>query len=189
MKWFQMDADTPSDPRIRAVLARFGNAGLGALLRLWCFVADHGNKPGVSIDSQGKPFPTATLVEATGLTPRTYRDLMTALADSGHIQKSPFRKSGLIVIPAMSKRASNYEKYQRRRHDNDASSKRRKQDSTVQDSTYNARGRAGERGSPGPAARSGTHCAHDPRCDTFTACIQRTITEARAERHAEKRES
>lgn len=193
MKWFQLDADMPSDPRIRALIARFGNAGLGALVRLWCFVADHGTKPGVSIDSQGKPFPKPTLVEASGLTEPKYMDLMRACSDLGHIEKKSFTQRGLIVIPAMSRRASDYEKRRIRRVSGHSSANRPVQYKTVQDSTNNARGRASSRRSPdAPAAqngRSGSHCAHDPRCDTFTACIQRTITEARQERsaHAEKR--
>jgi hypothetical protein len=197
MKWFQMDADMPSDPRIRSILEKFGNAGIGALVRLWCFIADHGNRPGWSIDSHGKPFETATLVEATGLTESEYHNLVQKLVENGHFQKTPFLKRGLIVIPAMSKRASNYEKLRRRRLGAHSTSNRRQENKTIQDSTKIARPRARSLRSPGVAApqtehgRSGSHCAHAPRCDTFTACIQRTISEARAERerHAQKRQS
>ena len=81
MNWFQLDSDTPGDPRIRYILEKFGNSGLGALLRLWCFIADHGKRPGWGIDSHGKPFKKAILVQATGLTDQEYTDLTLELAE------------------------------------------------------------------------------------------------------------
>lgn len=198
MKWIQLDADTPSDPRMREVIERMANQGFGGLIRIWCFIADHGKRPGWSIDSRGKPFTKATLRQAAGLSSQEFDELMQILVENGHVRKQPWETAELVIIPAMSKRASDYEKRRVRTLSGHSPKNVRQENKTVQDST---RQRAGARerslrspagASGGPNGRSGSHCAHNPRCDTFAACIQRTILEAREERSrrdAQKRKS
>lgn len=193
MKWFQVDASTPADPKIQCVLARFGNAGLGMLLRLWCFVAAHGKrKPGWSLDTSGKPIPRASLVAATGASEPEFKQLIAELTRNGHVVESMWKKRGVIVIPAMSRRADTYAMRRVRTLFEHSSNKLHVQDSTVQ---YKVRTRAGARNgslrSPVSSApdktkttKTGSHCGHTPRCATFKACVQRTISEAR---HAQKR--
>ena len=186
MKWFQLDADMPHDPKIQSILEKFGNSGLGALIRLFCFVADHGKRPGWSIDSRGKPFEKATLVQAMGITHHEFTKIMSEGTQNGLFKKNAFSKAGLVVIPAMASRASNYEKRRVRTLAAHSPANRRQQDSTVQDKTKTrARARHGELRSPVSSGTTGSFCGHTPRCDSFRACTERTIAEARRQR-AEK---
>jgi hypothetical protein len=174
MKWFQLDSDTPDDPRIRAVLARFGNAGLGALLRLWCFVANHGKRPGQSVDSDGRKIPKPVLVEATGLSEAEFDALLLLLSENGHIVELIWRKKGIVEIPAMRRRVDTYTKRVFEHSSNKVLY------STRQDSTNSTPLPPLKGGRPSRAAlqlakerRARVHggCPHDPRCSSYAACI------------------
>ena len=117
MKWFQLDSTTPHDPRIRDVLLKMGNTGLGALLRLWCFVADQGRKRiGWSLDARGLPIPLSVVQDATGLDDENFRILLSTCANNGHIVRQQLeRPEPVIVIPAMSKRGDTYTKRVKKR--------------------------------------------------------------------------
>lgn len=110
MKWFQVDSDTPNDPRIRAVARELGAAGIGGLFLVWCFIADHGQKPGRSIDSSGRPFPKKDLQEASRLQENDFDRLIEICTDSGHFKKDVWDERQEIVIPAMRRRADTYTK-------------------------------------------------------------------------------
>ena len=116
MKWFQVDSTTPHDPRVRDVLLKMGNNGLGALLRLWCFVADQGRKRiGWSLDARGLPIPLSVVQDATGLDDENFRILLSTCANNGHIVRQQLeRPEPVIVIPAMSKRGDTYTKRQKK---------------------------------------------------------------------------
>lgn len=114
MKWFQVDSDTPNDSRIRAVRRELGAAGVGGLFLLWCYVADHGKRPGRSIDTAGQPFPVEDLQEASGLDQVTFSRLVTICVESGHFKKDAWVDRKEIVIPAMRRRADTYTKRRRR---------------------------------------------------------------------------
>src|SRR5262245_45443582 len=135
MKWLQLDSDTPTDPRIRAVLARFGNAGFGALVRLWCFVAAHGARPGWSLDSRGQPIPRESLVEASGVNAQEFDALVAELLRNGHISQRPWKSRGVIAFPAMQRRADTYTARQLRIKFAQASNFVQQQDKTLQDKT------------------------------------------------------
>jgi hypothetical protein len=108
VKWFQVDSDTPNDPRIKAILREMGAEGVGGLFLLWCFIADHGCKPGRSIDSSNRPFPVADLIEATRLDKAKFERLVTICTDCGHFTKDAWVKRQEIAIPAMLRRADTY---------------------------------------------------------------------------------
>lgn len=108
MKWFQVDSDTPDDPRIRAVHRRLGLEGTGGLFYLWCYIANHGAKPGRSIDSTGRPFPIEDLREATRLDAAKFDELVTICVETGHFKKDAWDDKQEIYIPAMRRRADPY---------------------------------------------------------------------------------
>jgi hypothetical protein len=108
VKWFQVDSDTPNDPRIRAVLRALGTEGFGGLVLLWCFIADHGTKPGRSLDSSGQPFPVEDLKDASGLDKSKFDRLVAICVESGHFKKEAWTERQEIVIPAMRRRADTY---------------------------------------------------------------------------------
>jgi hypothetical protein len=109
MKWFQVDSDTPHDPKMRAVLRELGAAGFGGLVLLWCHIADHGTRrPGFSIDSQGKPMPIPDLVDATRLTLDQFDRLVAVCLETGHFMLGPWQAKKVIAIPAMARRADFY---------------------------------------------------------------------------------
>jgi hypothetical protein len=108
MKWFQLDSDMPSDPRIRAVFRTLGLEGVGALTCLWCHVARHGSAPGRGVDSAGRPLKLEDLQEATHLDDVKFRRLIEVCIESGHFDAEVWRRSQSICIPAMQKRADRY---------------------------------------------------------------------------------
>lgn len=109
MKWFQVDADTPHDPKIQAVLRALGAEGLGGLFLVWCHIADHGTRrPGWSLDSAGHPMPEAELRAISTLSEANFYELITICVSSGHFLKTPWEKRKVIAIPAMAKRADTY---------------------------------------------------------------------------------
>ncbi len=190
MKWFQLDSNMPDDPKIRAVLARFGNEGLGMLLRLWCYVAAHGTrKPGWSLDSRGKPIDKAAMVEATGAPEEKFDDLLKVCARFGHIKHFEWEKRGVVAFPAMSRRADSYTQRRVRTNFEQGSNKVHVQDSTVQDSTKNktplppfSKGgrltRKQLKAAQDRRARVYGGCPHSPRCASFTACVEALAREA-----------
>jgi|SRR5579885_3357724 len=108
MKWFQVDSDTPNDPKIRAVLRQMGPAGMGGLFLLWCHIGDHGKRPGWSVDSTGKPMPEHELVIASELKSDEFLKLVAICTSSGHFLKSAWERRRVIAIPAMARRADTY---------------------------------------------------------------------------------
>ena len=108
MKWFQLDADTPEDPKIRAVVRALGMGGFGGLVGLWCHVAKHGRVPGYGIDSRGAPLPVEDLIEASGLTRDQFEQLVELCVKTGHFRQDVWRRDGGIWIPAMERRADYY---------------------------------------------------------------------------------
>jgi hypothetical protein len=110
MRWFQLDSDTPEDPKIQDILATFGNAGFGALVRLWCFTAKHGARPGWTIDSRGRPIRRSFLVAATGLSDRDF-DLLIGQSRENKLVNVRMTKRGPVFwFPAMSRRTDEYTK-------------------------------------------------------------------------------
>lgn len=116
MKWFQVDSDTPNDPRIRAVTRRLGAEGMGGLFNVWCYIADHGAKPGRSIDSNGRPFPLDDLREASLLCEQKFTDLIEICVDTGHFNKKAWTEKQEIQIRAMRRRADTYTKRKVKSH-------------------------------------------------------------------------
>jgi len=110
VRWFQLDADTPDDPKIRAVVRELGVEGFGGLVGLWCHIAKHGRAPGQSIDSRGAPFPVDDLVAATGLPRDKFDELVAVCIRVGHFSRDQWEREGRIWIPAMERRADRYQK-------------------------------------------------------------------------------
>ena len=114
MKWFQLESDTPHDPKIVAVVRALGNEGFGALVALWCHVARHGSLPGRGIDSRGAPFPVEDLIAATGLPPDKFDQLLEVCTRTGHFRREVWQLHRGIWIPAMERRADRYTQRLRR---------------------------------------------------------------------------
>ncbi len=108
MKWFQLDANTPHDPKIRAVVRALGVEGFGGLVGLWCHVAEHGRMPGYGIDSNGAPLPVEDLIDASGLSAAKFDELISICTRTGHFGRDVWRQSRGIWIPAMERRADRY---------------------------------------------------------------------------------
>jgi hypothetical protein len=116
VKWFQVDSDTPDDPKIKAVIRRGlpaangGQAAAGALLLLWCYVANHGGgEPGVGLNSDGQPLPLGEMADE--LLFDSQADLerfLDFLAEKRHIEPDRWATDKVVVLPAMAKRADAY---------------------------------------------------------------------------------
>jgi hypothetical protein len=108
MKWFQLDADAPDDPKVRAVVRALGPAGFGALVGLWCHVARHGRRPGQGVDSHGAPFPVDDLVAASMLPADQFTTLIDVCTRSGHFRRDAWDLYRGLWIPAMERRGDQY---------------------------------------------------------------------------------
>jgi hypothetical protein len=177
----QLDSNAPNDPKIRSVLKKFGNEGFGTLIRLWCFVAAHGTKkPGWSLDSSGKPIDKAVLVDAAGTSEKKFDDLLREITLNGHVKKIPYLKRGVIVFPAMCRRADPYTRSQLRTNYAVTAQKLRVHNSTEHTKNKTplppfAKGgritRQALKAAENRRARVYGGCPHTPRCDSYAECV------------------
>jgi len=110
VKWFQVDSNTPNDPKMRAIQGRHGVEGIGATFLLWCFVANHGARAGWSIDHREQPIARPFLVDASGLDEARFEALVATLIEVGHVSAHEWRDRGVLAFPAMERRADIYTK-------------------------------------------------------------------------------
>lgn len=118
MKWYQVDSDTPDDPRIVLILRGYGddeNRALGALFRLWCYVACKGVSPGVGINDSGQPFPLLHLAAVAHEEPEFVAKLLDRCAEYGHIDKGRWRVDQAVVFKAMVTRGDTYSQRKQRK--------------------------------------------------------------------------
>lgn len=133
MKWFRMDSDTPHHPTGRRVIRKQGNAGFGALVRLWCFAAQYGKaEPGRCVDSDGDAIPVEDLLDACGLEADQFEELIEVLVDAKCIDARAWSELGELSFPGMTTRADEYTKKVRR---NNVRTSSIQNTPTVQDST------------------------------------------------------
>lgn len=112
LSWFKVDIHVRNDPKVRAVRARHGAAGLGYLLGLWSYVATEGSKtdPGVGLDSNGQPLNLDVMGADLGFaTSDELGDFLDYLAGVGLIDPDAWAK-GFVILPAMRKRMAEYRK-------------------------------------------------------------------------------
>lgn len=109
MRWFEVESTLADDPKIARVLQRFGNAGLGALVRLWGHVASKGSEPGVAAERDGTPFDLAHLAKRAGVSRRYLEALLEFAAEVKHIDPEAWRARRTVIFPAMVRRAAKYQ--------------------------------------------------------------------------------
>lgn len=115
MKWFQVDGDTPNDPKMKAMMRRGlaggnpGQAAMGAIFLLWCFVAWHGEgDPGEGVRHDGQPLNLQDMAEECLFD--SVADLKTfldSLAERGHLDAERWAQ-GVVFLPAMHRRGVAY---------------------------------------------------------------------------------
>ncbi len=118
MKWFQVDSDTPDDPKIKAIIRvglpnpTPGQAAAGALLLLWCYVANHGGgDPGEGVDTEGMPLPLGEMADECLFEDQAQLVLwLDFLAAKRHIDPERWNANQTVVLPAMRHRADSYAK-------------------------------------------------------------------------------
>ena len=186
MKWFQVDADTPNDPKIRTLVRELGAEGVGGLFLVWCHIADHGErKPGWSVDSAGHPIPEDVLIDVSTLDHAKWDQMIAILLKTGHMLRSPWEKRRIIALPAMSRRADTYTKRTYRKNVAPSSKDVRrmfvyKQTNKQTNKQVQANGGiATPRLHPPSANARNSVCPHKPRCSTRHACIERTLAAGR----------
>ena len=112
LSWFKVDIHVRNDPKVRAVRAKFGPAGLGYLLGLWSYVATEGSKadPGVGLDSAGQPLNLDVMSADLGFPDvGELRAFLDYLAAVGLTDADAWAK-GSVILPAMRKRMAEYRK-------------------------------------------------------------------------------
>ncbi len=124
LQWFQVDSDTPSDPKIKALLRRHREAEsgrdkeraiLGGLFALWCYVARHGKcAPGISLDSAGRPLPLQEMAdEAFFSSVDELISLLTVASQIGIIDQTLWTSKQVVAFPAMINRADHFRRRRR----------------------------------------------------------------------------
>jgi hypothetical protein len=108
VKWFQLESDTPHDPKIRAVTRTLGPAGFGGLVGVWCHVAKHGSYPGRAVNRFHDPLPLDELADASLLPGDQFQRLVDICLETGHFQREAWQRCRGIWIPAMERRADQY---------------------------------------------------------------------------------
>lgn len=119
MKWFQLDSDTPVDPKFARLLqdglseAKGGtdaHAAFGAAMLLCCFVADHGRgAPGHGVDKNGEPLDLDDMAFATRFKQQAQLvAFLDELAGLRLIDRARWESDRVVVFPAMFNRADEY---------------------------------------------------------------------------------
>lgn len=120
MKWFQVDSDTPNDPKIKRLLDRSAQAdggpsgaaeAMGRLFLLWCFIANHGQgDPGMAVKADGSPLDWADMAYECRF--RDELQLKAFLAEVAMLKLIDPAQwlLGIVFLPAMRKRADDYAK-------------------------------------------------------------------------------
>jgi hypothetical protein len=118
MRWYQVDSDTPNDPKIKRLMAEAAAlegpeaaAGqVGHLFLIWCFVANHGAEPGMGVKADGSPLDLDDMAYETAFGHQTkLRAFLDLLASRGLIGAAEWQQ-GIVFLPAMKTRADAYAK-------------------------------------------------------------------------------
>ena len=110
MLWFKLDSNAMEGRTFKRVHRRLGNAGVGALIRLFCFSAGHGkdpSSPGRCVDSDLEPIPREDLVEASGLSDEDFDALIETCVSTKCVDGA-WAERGELNFPGMLKRADEY---------------------------------------------------------------------------------
>lgn len=110
VKWFQTDSDAPNDPKVKAIIRRFEQAGAGALFLLWCHIANHGQgEPGLGVCLDGSPLPLGELADECWFPDvDSLRTFVDFLAEKKHVDPDLWQNRGIVFLPAMWIRAVGY---------------------------------------------------------------------------------
>jgi hypothetical protein len=116
VKWFQVDSDTPNDPKIKAII-RHGLADggpkraaelVGQTFLLWCYIANHGEgTPGMGVKADGSPLVLAEMADECLLAPAGLKALLDLLVQKGVVDAARWDR-GVVYLPGMAKRADTY---------------------------------------------------------------------------------
>ncbi len=119
MRWYQVDSDTPNDPKIKRLLRDAAEPGtqlpgpattMGHLFLVWCFVANHGAQPGMGVKADGTPLDLDDMAfDAMFPTAGHLRRFLTDMAERGLVGKDEWEQ-GIVFLPAMKARADAYAK-------------------------------------------------------------------------------
>jgi hypothetical protein len=120
MRWYQVDSDTPNDPKIKRLLndatmaaggREAGAEAIGHLFLVWCFVANHGAQPGLGVKPDGSPLDLDDLAyEAAFRSTDDLRTWLDTMAERGLIDPDQWKDHGVVFLPAMKSRADAYAK-------------------------------------------------------------------------------
>lgn len=114
VKWFQVDGDTPNDPKMKALMRRgvaanASQSAIGAVFLLWCFIAWHGEgEPGEGVRHDGRALNLQDMAdECLFSSVDELKALLDHLAERGHIDPDRWR-DGVVFLPAMNRRGLVY---------------------------------------------------------------------------------
>ncbi len=148
MKWYQVDSDTPNDPKVKAIIRKgladggptAAAAMVGHLFLLWCYVSNHGEaQPGMGVKADGDPLPLGEMADECLVESEAHlRTLLDFLALKDLIDQGLWLRQGIVFLKGMAKRADTYAKRKGRVSSNSVRTLHPEtplQDSTIQDIT------------------------------------------------------
>jgi len=108
VRWIEDDVNVDSDPKIERLLRKFGNQGLGVLVRLWTLVARKGARPGLAVDTNDEPFDLEYMARQAGTSPGYLRRLLDEAAKGGHIDRDRWKAKELVLFPSLARRSQKF---------------------------------------------------------------------------------
>jgi hypothetical protein len=191
MKWFQVDSDTPNDPKIRALIRTLGTEGDGSALlavvlhrqpwRASWLVDRHRAAGRFRSTNWSKPASSS----------QVKFDELSEIVSSWTFRKVAVEKRNVIAIPAMERRADTYTRRRVRTRFEQSTTNVEECSSTRQDipSTTNTplTPLAGGRMTRAEKKRAEEilkirfgRCQHNPACANRNACIAAVVDEIRS---------
>lgn len=108
--WFQVDSNSPNDPKIKEILRVGGQPWAGATWLMWCYIASSGkSEPGLGVRADGSPLPLKELAsECRFATVEDLRAYLDFAAEQEHIHRQLWQDKGIVFLPAMWSRLMHY---------------------------------------------------------------------------------
>lgn len=99
MKWFRLEALFPQHPASQGITSTLGNAGLGAWVRIMCYVAQHGkHEPGRAVDGDGDPISIDAIRQASGLSEEEFAVLVDILLHTKALSREAWERHEIHIL-------------------------------------------------------------------------------------------
>jgi hypothetical protein len=112
MKWFQMYSNMPNHGACSRIRTDLGTEGFGALVLLYCYVAQYGSdeEPGLAVDADGEPMSKQIMMDVSTLDEEKFTRLLDIMCTYKLIHPTRWKVDGCLFIKDMRNRSDRYAK-------------------------------------------------------------------------------